>query len=80
MRISYSANFISPSKLSRLRWLKQRRVRINKARFIKVLLHDVNIKILSRNLVLVCFVQTYKSNSYQDQVNKQLLLNNTNGS
>jgi tetratricopeptide (TPR) repeat protein len=76
---SYSAKFVPPNKLSRSRWQAQRRVRLSKPRYIKVLLDNVRIEILSQDLALVRFVQTYQSDNYKDQVNKQLLLNKVDG-
>ncbi len=76
---SYSAKFVPPNKLSRSRWEAQRRVRLSKPRYIKVLLDNVRIEILSQDLALVRFVQTYQSDNYKDKVNKQLLLNKVDG-
>jgi len=76
---SYSAKFAPPNKLSRSQWEEQRRVRLNKPKFIKVFLDNMRIEILSQDLALVRFVQTYQSDSYKDQVNKRLLLNHING-
>ena len=76
---SYSAKFVPPNKLSRSKWQEQRRVRLSKPRYIKVILDKVRIEILSQDLALVRFVQTYQSDNYQDQVNKQLLLNKVDG-
>jgi hypothetical protein len=76
---SYSAKFVPPDKLSRPKWQEQRRVRLSKPRYIKVRLDDVNIDILSQDMALVRFVQTYQSDSYKDQVNKQLLMSKVNG-
>lgn len=76
---SYSPRFVPPNKLSRSKWQEQRRVRLSKPRFIKVLLDNVRIEILSHDLALVRFVQTYQSDNYKDQVNKQLLFNNIDG-
>ena len=76
---SYSAKFVPPNKLSRSNWQEQRRIRLSKPRYIKVILDNVRIEILSQDLALVRFVQTYQSDSYKDQVNKQLLLNKVDG-
>jgi tetratricopeptide (TPR) repeat protein len=76
---SYSAKFVPPNKLSRSKWQEQRRVRLTKPRYIKVILDNVRVEILSQDLALVRFVQTYQSDSYKDQVNKQLLLNKVDG-
>ena len=66
-------------ELSRSNWQEQRRIRLSKPRYIKVILDNVRIEILSQDLALVRFVQTYQSDSYKDQVNKQLLLNKVDG-
>jgi len=76
---SYSAKFVPPNELSRSNWQEQRRIRLSKPRYIKVILDNVRIEILSQDLALVRFVQTYQSDSYKDQVNKQLLLNKVDG-
>jgi len=76
---SYSAKFVPPNKLSRSKWQEQRRVRLTKPRYIKVLLDKLRIEILSQDLALVKFVQTYQSDNYKDQVNKKLLLNKVDG-
>jgi len=76
---SYSAKFVPPNKLSRSKWQEQRRVRLSKPRYIKVILDEVRIEILNQDLALVRFVQTYQSDNYKDQVNKQLLLNKVDG-
>ena len=76
---SYSAKFVPPNKLSRSKWQEQRRIRLSKPRYIKVILDNVRIEILSQDLAMVRFVQTYQSDSYKDQVNKQLLLNKVDG-
>lgn len=76
---SYSAKFVPPNKLTRSKWHEQRRLRLTKPRFIKVVLGNMRIEILSQDLALVRFVQTYQSDNYKDQVNKQLLLNNVDG-
>jgi len=76
---SYSAKFVPPNKLSRSKWQEQRRVRLSKPKFIKVILDNVRIEMLSQDLARVRFVQTYQSDNYEDQVNKQLLLNKVDG-
>jgi len=76
---SYSGKFIPPNKLSRSKWQAQRRVRLSKPRYIKVTLDNVRIEILSQDQALVRFIQTYQSDNYKDQVNKQLLLNKDDG-
>lgn len=76
---SYSTKFVPPNKLSRSKWQEQRRVRLSKPKYIKVLLDNVRIEMLNQDLALVRFVQTYQSDNYKDQVNKQLLLNKVDG-
>ena len=76
---SYSGKFIPPNKLSRSKWQAQRRVRLSKPRYIKVTLDNVRIEILSQDQALVRFIQTYQSDNYKDEVNKQLLLNKDDG-
>ena len=76
---SYSAKFVPPNKLTLSKWQEQRRLRLTKPSFIKVILNNVKVEILSQDLALVRFVQIYQSDNYKDQVNKQLLLNNVDG-
>ena len=76
---SYSAKFVPPNDLSRTKWQEQRRVRLGKPKYIKVLLDNVRIEMVSEDIALVRFVQTYQSDNYKDQVNKQLLLNKVDG-
>ncbi len=76
---SYSAKFVPPNKLSRSKWQEQRHVRLNNPRFIKISLDHTKIEILDQAQALARFVQTYESDSYKDEVNKQLLLNKIDG-
>ena len=76
---SYSSKFVPPNGLSRNEWQAQRNIRLNKPKSIKVTLNNLKIKILSKDLALAGFTQSYQSDNYQDQVNKRLLMDNTNG-
>lgn len=76
---SYSIKFVPPNGLSRNEWQAQRHIRLNKPKSIKVTLNNLKIKILNKDIALAGFTQTYQSDDYQDQVNKRLLMTNTNG-
>lgn len=76
---SYSRKFVPPNGLSRAKWQEQRHIRLNQPKYIKIILKDMTVKILGENIAMARFTQTYQSDTYTDQVTKQLLLDNTNG-
>lgn len=76
---SYSEKFEPPRGLSRSAWKEQRRVRLNKPRFIKVTIDNLKVEMLGKDFAMAKFKQSYQSDTYQDQVNKQLLMNNVDG-
>lgn len=76
---SYSQKFEPPRGLSRSAWKEQRRVRLNKPRFIKVTINNMKVEMLGQDFAMAKFKQSYQSDTYQDQVNKQLLMNKVNG-
>lgn len=76
---SYSNNFVPPHGLNRAAWKEQRHIRLNKPKFIKVIINNLNIEMLKKDLALASFSQSYQSDNYQDQVNKRLLMNNIDG-
>ncbi|MFB3090206.1 MAG: tetratricopeptide repeat protein, partial [Gammaproteobacteria bacterium] len=76
---SYSVKFVPPKGLSRAKWQEQRHIRLNQPKYIKITLKDMTIKILGKNFAMARFTQTYQSDTYNDQVTKQLLLDNADG-
>ena len=76
---SYSDKFEPPQSLSRSAWEEQRRIRLNKPRFIKVTLSNLRVEMLGKDFAMAKFIQSYQSDTYQDQVSKQLLMNNVDG-
>ncbi len=76
----YSSGFNPPRGLSRKRWEQERRIRLNKPRFIRVLIQSPKVKILSSSSALLSFNQNYQSDRFQDTVQKTLLLEKINGS
>jgi len=76
---SYSGKFVPPNGLSRAKWQDQRHIRLNQPKYIKITLKDMTVKILGENFAMARFTQTYQSDTYNDQVTKQLLLDNADG-
>ncbi len=76
---SYSVKFVPPNGLSRAKWQEQRHIRLNQPKYIKITLKDMTVKILGKNFAVARFTQTYQSDTYNDQVTKQLLLDNADG-
>jgi len=76
---SYSVKFVPPNGLSRAKWQEQRHIRLNQPKYIKITLKDMTVKILGKNFAMARFTQTYQSDTYNDQVTKQLLLDNADG-
>jgi len=76
---SYSVKFVPPNGLSRTKWQEQRHIRLNQPKYIKITLKDMTVKILGKNFAMARFTQTYQSDTYNDQVTKQLLLDNADG-
>ena len=70
---SYAEDFDVPNGLSRIRWERQRAVRLSKPEFIRISISDLRIHGGAaggpRN---VSFNQGYESNTYRDQVRKNL--------
>jgi len=74
--ISYLAYYhpkFKPSRgLSRSSWEKQRKQRIAKPRFIEIEVLDSEITTISENEAKIEFLQTYRSNTYNDESRKYL--------
>ena len=67
---TYAENFVPSKEISRGKWEKQRRNRVTSPSFIKVTLANTEIKSRGPNHVNVEFSQSYKSDSYSDDVRK----------
>lgn len=76
---SYAADFEVPAGLDRSTWEYQRRVRLAKPDYIQVDLANLSVTALDGDRYLASFDQVYRSNSYEDQVHKQLLLKHVDG-
>jgi len=68
----YSTKFIPPDDLSLEEWQARRREALTKPEFIKITISDQVIETLSATQLLATFKQTYRSNSYNDEVVKTL--------
>jgi len=76
--LSFYHEKYQPAKgLSRAKWVKSRRIRLNKPHWIKVGLSDFNIIKNTGKQVVVNFKQLYQSNSFRDVSLKQMVLLNT---
>lgn len=68
----YAPSFISADGRSRSAWLEKRQVAIGAAKQIEIELADIQVQVLGTDKVSTSFRQSYRSDSYQDQVNKTL--------
>ena len=69
---SYSQEFVPSKGLSREAWESERKIRLIEPDHIKVTLSDIKVNQYSENLADVDFIQYYQSNTYTDEVKKQL--------
>jgi len=77
---AYSVALVLPPKLTRSQWIASRKERLSKPEFIEVSLSNMVIVFDSDDDAIVDFIQKYRSNTYQDQVRKKLIMRNNNGS
>ena len=70
----YGDAFQPPQGMSRHRWERQRRQRLQGPQFIEVELSDLEVQWADHERAAVTFVQHYRSDKYRDQVRKQLQL------
>ena len=70
----YGRDFRPEDGLSRARWLAERQQRLSAPEFIQVSLSDVKIVSEDDDQANVMFLQSYRSDHYQDQVIKVLTL------
>lgn len=75
---SYGRQFVPPKGLSRSAWEKERYVRLNKPRFIKVNLTNIKINLHGKDYAELRFTQSYQSNTYGDKVKKEVLMRKVN--
>ncbi len=75
----YASDFQPPGNLTRESWAQQRRLRIQRPRSIEVRLSAVEAETLSEDRARVSFDQSYRSETYRDQVHKILELIRENG-
>jgi len=68
----YHPKFKPSRGLSRSAWEKQRKQRIAKPRFIEVEVLDAEVTAISENEAKIEFLQTYRSNTYNDESRKYL--------
>lgn len=71
---AYSNDFKPPDGLSRAQWRSQRRERLRKPRFIQVVVDNIKVKFIGDEHARATFDQDYRSNTYHDHVEKNLLL------
>ena len=71
---AYVDGFRPSSGLSNSGWKKQRRQRLAKPSYIEVTLDNIHSSVLDANTIAVSFNQRYRSNTYKDRTNKQLVM------
>ena len=76
---AYSKNFKPQRGLTRDAWVAQRTASISDAQKIEVVLSDINVDVRGPKSATSTFVQTYRSASYQDIVQKTLEWENVDG-
>ena len=76
---SYGRQFVPPKGLSRSAWEKERHIRLNKPRFIKVKLTNMKINLHGKDYAEVRFSQSYQSDTYGDKVKKEVLMRKVDG-
>lgn len=72
--LSYYASFFKPKSGSLAEWKQQRRQRLAKPTFIRVLLEGMKLKSFAEDRVRVDLVQRYQSDTYKDVSNKRFFL------
>lgn len=71
---SYTDQYRPNAKLSHDEWVKQRKLRLNKPKFINVDLSNIQVNVLRPNLAEALFNQRYQSDTYSDAVKKRVML------
>ena len=75
---SYSQEFVPSKGLNREAWESERKIKLITPDYIKVTLSDIKVNQYGENLADVDFIQYYQSNTYTDEVKKQLSMQNIN--
>ena len=70
----YGDGFEPPRGLSRPRWEQQRRERLQAPQFIEIELSELDLQWREEERATVVFSQSYRSDSFQDWVRKELRL------
>lgn len=74
---AYGPSFAPPNGASRGAWSRYRRERLNAPSFIEVEVTNLQIQMLGADQARAVFVQGYRSDNYQDQVRKTLMMERT---
>lgn len=75
---SYVANYTTGNSHST--WVKQRKNKLTRPKSIDIDIENLDVMLLDENTARAEFEQSYRSNTYQDKVIKQLTLVQQNGS
>lgn len=75
----YHKDFKPNKRMSRSSWEKQRRKRIAKPNFIEVAIINPTVTLLGDNKAKIVFLQAYNSNTYGDETQKMLQLEQSGG-
>ena len=75
----YHSQFKPSRGLSRSSWEEQRKQRIAKPRFIEIEVLDAEITVENENQAKIEFLQTYRSNTYNDESRKYLRMKKEGG-
>ncbi len=75
----YSSEYRPEPGQTQEEWRSMRRSRLTRPQWIKVILHDLQLRSVGKDLVQVKLKQSYSSNYYQDEIMKSLNLVKENG-
>ena len=77
--LSFYGKDFKPENLSKKVWAVQRRIRLNKPRWVNVRLNDFNIRPYSsaNDQAVVQLVQDYRADNYRDKTKKQFIMKRT---
>ena len=71
---SYTGSYRPPDVASHNAWIAQRRLRISRPRYIKVLLRNIRVELKGADQAEVNFEQDYQSDKFRDRIHKTLRL------
>ncbi|MEQ8427464.1 MAG: tetratricopeptide repeat protein [Gammaproteobacteria bacterium] len=71
---SYAKEFVPDDNQSLSAWKEERRIRLKSPEYIKVTLSDIKVDLHGKDYAEVRFQQRYQSDTYGDEVTKQLLM------